>query len=71
MGEEKVAFSIKVFEGDMEDDVDKLKYAVKSMKEMYPAYNEYALENARHLKAKYDALVVAGFTDEQAIYLIQ
>ncbi len=54
-----------------EKDLLQLAQGVKAMRERLPALLEFHQLNARLMRAKYQAFVKEGFTQEQALYLCQ
>lgn len=47
-----------------------LEMAIDQIKKMVPFYQEHAKAVAKILKAYYDELVAAGFTDAQALQIV-
>lgn len=67
--EEVPTFKIHVEEGDSDDPVQHIKNAVQMMRKSMAHIMELNTMNAKIQKAKYDALVKAGFKPEQALFL--
>ena len=49
---------------------DKMKAAIETVEKNMPAMLGLMLMNAKVIKAKYNALIAEGFTDQQALFLL-
>lgn len=65
------AFSIKVEEGDIEDPIQRGKKALREMKENMDFQLETQRVLAKIMKAKFDALIEEGFSEQQALMLVK
>jgi hypothetical protein len=65
----EVEFSVKVFEGDIEDTLIQAKIFTDEMIRLFPEFKKQQVVQAKMVKAKYDALINAGFNEEQALWM--
>jgi hypothetical protein len=70
MDEEKAEFSIKIFQGDLDDTLDSARAATAEMRKMLPEFKKQEAIRSKMLKVKYDSLIKAGFNEDQTMWLL-
>ena len=65
----EVMFSVRVFEGDLQDPLVQAKIFTNEMIRLLPEFRRQQMVQAKMMRVKYDSLISAGFDENQALWM--